>query len=51
MLRLLLNEGKKANKRANNRLFRNSVAIITAGIGGYSSYGLIVAGDLRESLN
>ncbi len=45
----LLNEGKKANKRANNRLQRNSIAIITAGIGGYSSYGSIVAGDVAKA--
>lgn len=46
----LLNKGKKANKRANNRLHRNSVAIIIAGIGGYSSYGCIVAGDVAKEL-
>lgn len=46
----LLNEGRKANKRANNRLFRNSVAIITAGMGGISSYGLILTGDLARDL-
>ena len=47
---LLLFDGKRANRRANNRLFRNSVAIITAGMGGISSYGLILTGDLARDL-
>ena len=44
----LLNKGKKANKIANNRLHRNSIAIITAGIGGYYSYGSFYAGYLAK---
>ena len=46
----LLYNGKTANNRADNRLYKNSVAIITAGIGGYTSYGCIVAGDIAKEL-
>ena len=44
----LLNKGKRASKTANNRLHRNSNAIITAGIGGLYSYGSFAAGDLAK---
>lgn len=45
----LLYNGKTANNRADNRLYKNSVAIITAGIGVYTSYGLIIIGnEVRE---
>ncbi len=47
----LLNEGKKANKRANNRLHRNSIAIITAGMGGLASYGHFVMSDFAKQLD
>ena len=46
----LLYDGKRFNNRANNRLYRNSIAIITVGIGGYISYGCIVAGDVAKEL-
>ena len=47
----LLNKGKKANKRANNRLHRNSIAIITAGMGGLASYGHFVMSDFAKQLD
>lgn len=47
----LLNKGKKANKRADNRLHRNSIAIITAGIGGYTSYCHFVISDFAKQLD
>ena len=47
----LLNEGRKANKRANNRLYRNSVAVITAGMGGLASYNGFLMSDLSKQLD
>ena len=47
----LLNKGKRANKTANNRLHRNSNAIIIAGIGGLYSYGSFAAGDLAKDFD
>ena len=44
----LLNKGKRASKTANNRLHRNSNAIIIAGIGGCYSYGAFYAGYLAK---
>ena len=45
----LLYFGRRANNRADNRLFRNLVAIVTAGAGGYTSAGFFVAGnDVKE---
>ena len=46
----LLNKGKRANKRANNRLHRNRIVIITLGIGGFYSSGSFVYGDLAKEL-
>ena len=47
----LLNKGKKANMRANNRLHRNSIAIITTGMGGLASYGHFVMSDFAKQLD
>ena len=47
----LLNKGKKANKRANNRLQRNSIAIITAGMGGLASYNGFLMSDFAKQLD
>lgn len=47
----LLNEGKNANKRANNRLHRNSIAIITTGMGGLASYGYFLMSDFAKQLD
>ncbi|MGC6430333.1 MAG: hypothetical protein ACON5F_04760 [Jejuia sp.] len=47
----LLFKGKRANKMANNRLHRNSIAIITAGIGGFYSAGSFAAGDLAKDFD
>ena len=49
--RVLLNEGIKANKRANNRLHRNSVAVITTGMGGLASYGYFLMSDFAKQLD
>lgn len=44
----LLHKGRRFNNIADNRLYRNSSAIIIAGIGGFSSAGLFAAGDIAE---
>jgi hypothetical protein len=46
-----LNKGKRANNIANNRLHRNSVAVIATGVGGLASYNLFVMSAVANYLD